>query len=181
MHGIVIAFPGTGYNCKEKLFEDCIEKYTSLGYDIVRLDFSNIPYKEIKILEEAIEKTKPVILDQLKEVIFEEYEDIIFISKSLGTVCANWTEEYFNIRSRQLYLTPLKQALETINTTSRTMGMVIGKEDKHLDYKLMESFCLERNIPYLICNDVGHNLKIDGDELKTQEINTRITKFCLIK
>ena len=180
-HGIVVVFPGTGYTCKERLFGECTVKYTSFGYDIVSLDFSNIPYKEINTLEEAIEKTKPVILEQLEGVIFEEYEDIIFISKSLGTVCANWVEEYFNVTPRQLYLTPLQETLETIKTASRIMGMVIGTKDKHLDYKLMESLCLERKIPYLICDDVGHNLKIDGDELKTQDISMKIAKLCSTK
>lgn len=178
--GIVIVFPGTGYPCKERLLVECSLKYSYLGYNIVNLDFSSVKYKEINTLKDAVEKTKQIILEQLKDIIFEEYNDIIFISKSLGTVCANWVEKYLNIVPRQLYLTPLQETIETINQTSRIIGMVIGTEDRHLDYRMMELFCIERNIPYLVFNDVGHNLKIDGDELKTEDMIIKIVKFCNI-
>lgn len=179
-HGIIVIFPGTGYTYKERLLVECTLKYKSFGYDILNLDFSSIPYKKIKTLEDAVDKTKQIILEQLKGIKFEEYKDVLFISKSLGTVCANWVEKYFNIIPRQFYLTPLKETIDTLQANSRVMGMVIGTEDRHLDYKLMKSFCLERRIPYLIVDDVGHSLKVDEDELKTEDINIKIVKFFLL-
>lgn len=177
--GVVVVFPGTGYTCKERLLDTCIKKYISFGYEIVSLDFSDIQYKEINKLEDAVKRTNKVILKQLKGINFDEYENIIFISKSLGTVCANWIEEYMNIKPRQLYLTPLKETISTMKITTRVMGMVIGKDDKHFDYKEMELFCLERKIPYLVFDGVGHNLKVNGDILQTEKINMQIVKLCL--
>lgn len=175
--GIVIILPGMNYTYKEKLLIECTQKYIKLGYDIVNLDFSRAEYKNINSLAEAVEITKPIILDQVKDIIFEEYNDIVFISKSLGTACANWLEQRLNIKPRHFYLTPLPETIESIKDASRVIGMVIGTKDRFLDYKIMESFCLEKDIRYLIINNVGHGLKIDGDDLKTEKINKKIVEF----
>lgn len=178
-NGIVVVFPGIAYTCKEKLLVECTQKYLHLGYDIVNLEFSSIQYKEIDTLQEAIERTKPLVLEQVKGIDFEDYKDVIFISKSLGTACASWLETYLNIKPRQFYLTPLPETIENIKSTSNVMGMVIGTEDKYLDYKVMESFCVERKIPYLVIDHVGHSLKDKDDEARTEEVTRRIVRFLL--
>ena len=52
--GIAVCFPGTGFTCKEALFERLGAEYAARGYDVIKLDFSHIPFKEIETLEEAI-------------------------------------------------------------------------------------------------------------------------------
>lgn len=37
--GIAVVFPGTGYTCKERLLVLCAQKYSDIGYDVVKLDF----------------------------------------------------------------------------------------------------------------------------------------------
>lgn len=63
------------------------------------------------------------------------------------------------------------------STANNTIGMVIGTEDRYLDYKVMESFCVERKIPYLVIDHVGHSLKDKSDEARTEEITKRIVEF----
>ena len=126
---------------------------------------------------EAIERTKSLVLEQVKGIKFEEYRDVVFISKSLGTACANWLERHLNIKSRQFYLIPLPEILENIEVASRIIGMVIGTEDRHLDYMGMKSFCIERKIPYLVIKDVGHSLKVKDNEVETEHITQEIVEF----
>ena len=49
--GIAVCFPGTGFTCKEALFERLASDYIARGYDVIRLDFSHIPFREIESLE----------------------------------------------------------------------------------------------------------------------------------
>lgn len=175
---IVVAFPGTGYTCGEKLFAGCIDVYRERGYECAALDFSSIPFKQIETVEEAIEAAKPVMLEQLNGVCFERYSDVVFISKSLGTALAAWLAGEKRIAARQLFLTPIAQCLECAPDPASVIGMVIGTEDKVIDYRIVESFCAERGIDCLVVDNVGHSLKYD-DEVKTQAINERIEKMCI--
>lgn len=176
--GIVVVFPGTGYTCFEKLLVACVETYTSRGYDSVKLDFSGIAFQEIPTIEEAFERTKDTLLAQLGGTDFSQYRDIVFVSKSFGTICAGWLEERLGIQPRQLYLTPVNQTLSYIKPASRVIGMVVGTSDRHMDYRFLEAFCSERRIPCLVFDGVGHSLKLDDDADKTNAINNRILELC---
>jgi hypothetical protein len=179
--GIVILFPGTGYTCAETLLVECSERYEAMGYAIVKLDFSGIPFREIATIGEAFERAKGVVLGQLRGIEFAAYEDILFISKSFGTVCAGWLEGHLGIRPRQLYLTPLEQTLPFVKPASRVTGMVIGTRDRLMDSEALADFCAERRIPCLVVDGVGHNLKMEGDAERTAEINGRILEMCTVR
>ncbi|NRZ79531.1 hypothetical protein DFR96_000805 [Clostridium beijerinckii] len=64
---IAVIFPGTGYTCEEQLLVGCAKKYAAFGYDIVKIDFSEIPFREIETIKEAVEIAKPILLTQLKK------------------------------------------------------------------------------------------------------------------
>ena len=81
--------------------------------------FSAVPFHELAGLEEAAERVKPLVLEQLKSIEPSACGDIVFVSKSLGTVCAGWLEKEWGVPARQLYLTPLPQTLDCIRETSR--------------------------------------------------------------
>lgn len=178
--GIAILFPGTGYTCKEKLFAECANKYRSFGYRVVELDFSKIPFKEIETIEEAFERAKRVVLEQLSGIQFAAYRDVVFLSKSFGTVCAGWLADTLQLLPRQIYLTPAPQALAYVGPGARVEGMVIGTKDRVMDSKALQAFCRELGIPCLVFARVGHDLKADGDAERTGEVNRRILELCTV-
>jgi len=177
---IAVIVPGTGYTCKEELLVGCAKRYESFGYDILKIDFSEIPFIEIETIEKAIETAKTVILRQLKKLDLKNYDDVVFISKSFGTVCAGWLEEYLMIMPQQLFLTPVEEALSYIKKSSRVIGMVVGTEDNHINYNFLKSYCSKRNIPCLVFDGVGHNLKYENYPEKTNEINEQIYNLCIV-
>lgn len=177
---IAVIFPGTGYTCKEQLLVGCAKKYEGFGYDIVKIDFSEIHFREIETIKEATERAKAIILTQLKKINFENYDDVVFISKSFGTICAGWLEEYLSIMPQQLFLTPVEEMLPYIKKSSRIIGMVIGTEDKLMNHNFLKSYCAEKNIHCIVFNGVGHNLKYDNYPEKTSEINEKIYNLCIV-
>jgi len=174
--GIVIGFPGTGYTCKEKLFQQCFAPFEQMRYEKVEIDFSMIPFKEIETIEEAFELAKPEVIRQLEDVAFEQYEDVVFLSKSFGTGLAGWYAEQRPIAPRFFHLTPTEIALEWVKDHTRLAGAVIGTEDHVLDYRCLEDFCARRQVPCLVIEGVGHKLKAQSDE-ETAVINARIVDY----
>jgi len=176
--GIVVCFPGTGFTCKEALFERCAEKFSERGYDVVKLDFSHIPFREIETIEEAVTIARRTMKRQLSGVDFGEYEDVVWISKSLGTILAATDEEVYCDSPRQLYLTPLPETLRLIRPESRVIALVLGTQDRFLTGEALAAFCEQRNYRCCVIDGVNHSLKDEQSAERTERINEQIAAFC---
>ena len=176
--GIAVCFPGTGFTCKEALFERLSSDFSARGYEIVRLDFSHIPFREIETLEEAVALAQRAVKRQLMHITFSEYEDVVFISKSLGTILAAQFERDNDFSPRQLYLTPLNKTLTLIRPESRVIAMVLGTQDRFLTGKALMGFCEPRNMACCLIEGVDHSLKDDLNAERTQKIIDQIAKLC---
>lgn len=178
--GITIIFPGIAYTCEEKLLVQCAEKYKEAHYDIVNLDFSCAGLNLDESLEYNFMRTKNIILKQIDKINFDEYSDVVFISKSIGTSSAAWLENYLKVNVRQYFLTPIELCLEYIKNTSNVMIMVIGTNDRFIDYRNVQSFCLNNNIKYIVFDGVGHSLKYKDDIEKTEQLNKKVVELLTV-
>jgi len=176
--GIAVCFPGTGFTCKEALFERLASDYIARGYDVIRLDFSHIPFREIETLEEAVAVAQRAVKRQLAHVAFSDYDDVVFVSKSLGTILAAQYERDNNMLPRHLYLTPLNKTLMLIQPDSRVIAMVLGTQDRFLTGRALQGFCEPRNLNCHLVEGVNHNLKDEDDAEHNQQIIDKIAKLC---
>ena len=176
--GIAICFPGTGFTCKEALFERLGAEYAARGYDVIKLDFSHIPFKEIETLEEAIAIAQRAVKRQLAHVSFSEYEDVVFLSKSLGTVLAAEHDRAQQIGARHLFLTPLNKTLSLVQPSTCVIAMVLGTQDRFLTGRALASFCDHLSIRYCLIDGVNHSLKDDADAERTARIIDQIAGLC---
>ena len=176
--GIVVCFPGTGFTCKEALFERCAGRFSARGYDVVRLDFSHIPFREIETMEEAVTIARRAVKRQLSGIDFADYTDVVWISKSLGTVLAALFEEEYACIPRQLYLTPLPETLRLIRPESRVIALALGTQDRFLTGDALTSFCKERNYRCCVIDGVNHSLKDEQSAERTEQINEQIAAYC---
>ena len=176
--GIVVCFPGTGFTCKEALFERCAERYSAREYDVVKLDFSHIPFREIETIEEAVAIARRAVKRQLSGIDFSEYEDVVWISKSLGTILAATDEEVYCDSPRQLYLTPLPETLRLIRPESRVIALVLGTQDRFLTSEVLAAFCEQRNYCCCVIDGVNHSLKDEQNAERSERINEQIAALC---
>ncbi|NLI54128.1 MAG: hypothetical protein GX417_07350 [Clostridiales bacterium] len=176
--GIAICFPGTGFTCKEALFERLAMRYAGRGYDVIKLDFSHIPFREIESMNEAVSVAQRAVKRQLLNARFGDYEDVVFISKSLGTILAAHAERDYDIRPQHLFLTPLHRTLSMIRPDTRVISMVLGTQDRFLTGKALANFCDERSIRYCLVDGVNHSLKDDADPERTARIIEQIVQLC---
>ena len=98
--GIVIAFPGIRYTCRQQLMQDCLAFYTARGYETLCLDFAGVPFDGTADMGRAAELALPSILGRLSGVRFADYTDVAFLAKSLGTLCAVRTAKVLGLRPR---------------------------------------------------------------------------------
>lgn len=71
--GIVIAFPGIRYTCRQQLMQDCLAFYTARGYETLCLDFAGVPFDGTADMGRAAELALPSILGRLSGVRFADY------------------------------------------------------------------------------------------------------------
>lgn len=90
---IVVFFPGIGYHCDKPLLyysrklaqESGYEKIVSLSYSY---DGKNIRGNEQK-MQEAFDSLYEQAGNDLAAIDFTQYSEILFVSKSIGTVIAS--------------------------------------------------------------------------------------------
>ncbi len=117
MKKLAILFPGIGYTCVKPLLYYTGSLAAELGYEVLRLDYGQdihtfrgrTPEEMRPIQKLALKRT----LDQLEKVPFQEYESLLFISKSIGTVVACKTEIILQLsdKTRHFLMTPIPDTL----------------------------------------------------------------------
>lgn len=166
---IVVLFPGVRYGTDCPLLYYAGFKYETRGYEIIEVSYGNL-HKQDNSPEENMEYIKSSVLTQLKAIDFSKYGDIVFVSKSLGTVIAGWVEEQLCIGARQIYLTPVKETLPYIRNGKNIKIVIAGTDDKYLDADILRKHCIKENIHLKQIEGAGHRLEVKGDVDKNIDI-----------
>ena len=92
MKKTAVIFPGIGYHTDKPLLYYSRKIAAAQGYDVIAIPYGKFP-KGVKGSKEKMEKSFFSALEQaeqiLKDVDFSENDDILFISKSVGTAVAS--------------------------------------------------------------------------------------------
>ena len=162
---LLVEFPGRNYSCDKPLLYYGGMIFSQRGYDVIRLDYNARLTGNRDDITGLIEESRRYVEEQLDGVDFSEYEDIVFLSKSMGTALAGYFESFYKIRVRHIYLTPVADALKYM---SRGKCLVVsGKDDRYLDATKLKIYCVEREIPLQQFEGVGHSLECADDLNKT--------------
>ena len=107
---IAVLFPGIGYTCDKPLLYYAGKLAGKYGYEVRSVAYGNFP-SGVKGNREKMEQSFYSALQQseeiLKDICWEDYEDILFISKSVGTIVAAAYMKNHKIRARSISFTPL--------------------------------------------------------------------------
>ncbi|WP_160675309.1 hypothetical protein [Clostridium sp. C8-1-8] len=159
---IVVLFPGTKYSTDCPLLYYAGFKFEVRGYKKIAISYEYL-LKQDNSFEECVEDIKNFSLTQLQQLDLSNYDDIVFVSKSLGTVVAGWIEEKLCIKVRHIYLTPVKETLPYIRQEKNIITVVAGTKDKHLSIYILKGHCLKENIYLKQIDGAGHRLEVWGD------------------
>ena len=126
---LAIYFPGIGYHCDKPLLYYSRSLARELGYKEYRnisytYEGQNIRGDQAK-MREAYEVLFWQAEEELKDIDWSAYDEILFISKSIGTlIAASYAKKYGLIGVRQVLYTPLCRRRGFPLSGRRTPGAV---------------------------------------------------------
>ena len=165
MKKLAVFFPGIGYTVDKPLMHYSRRLAAVKGYETVLLPYKGFPPK-IRGDREKMEESFRIALEQsvemLADVDLTEYEDILFVGKSIGTIAAAKiaAESPVADRIRLILYTPLEQTFtfpmkEAIAFTG-TKDPWVGKGKSSI-----EDLCEKRGIPCYLIKGGNHSLESD--------------------
>ena len=174
---ICVLFPGIGYTTEMPLMYYPGKMTLGLGYELVRLKYHDLPsgVKENKEkMKMAFDIAFEQSMEQLKDVEWNKYEEILFIGKSIGTAVAAKCGQELGLNEvldesitlnrviKYVYLTPLE---ETYLFTKSASGIAFhGNSDPWAETEVITKKSAEKDIPLFIYENANHSLET-GDIL----------------
>lgn len=117
MAKLAVYFPGIGYHCDKPLLYYGRKTACEQGYQ----EYRNIQYAysagNIRGDAEKMKEAYEVLFSQteaaLADMVWDDYEDLLFLSKSVGTIIASsYAKKYGLSRARHILYTPLAQTFQ---------------------------------------------------------------------
>lgn len=167
---IAVLFPGIGYHCDKPLLYYGAKIAGQYQYEVCK-----IPYADLsRSMEEAFRQAFAQTEEYLAQVDWHQYEEILFISKSIGTVVAAAYAQKYSINCRNVYYTPVKQ---TFDFTPHSGIVFHGTDDSWVDTPTVREKCQENDLPLHVIEGADHSLEVKGDAQRTIGILRDVMKL----
>lgn len=174
--GLIILFPGVRYSVDSPLLYYAGLQYEVRGYDKIKIEDYHVEKLDgLSHLEAYAEQAKTNVKEQLEQVDFSGYEEIVFASKSIGTVIALRLEDELKLsRVTHIVLTPITETIPYLMKNRRVKCMVTGSKDKMVDLETLQEVCRVNELPLTVIEDVGHRLETKESIQKNIEIVAQV-------
>ena len=158
MSKLCVLFPGVGYTNLKPLLYYSGKIAIHEGYELLQITYSDLPSKifgDEEKMKEAFSIALSQAESQLSQVKWEDYEDVVFVGKSIGTVIAAAVNASANVR--YIYHTPLK---ETFSFAKSHSGIAFfGDADPWSELTDIRNEAERLDIPLHIYEGGNHSLE----------------------
>ena len=160
MSKLAVLFPGIGYTTDMPLLyygeEIAIEK----GFvEFVYISYPQMPkgeiHDDVTEIGEGINKRYNAVEDQLKDIKWDDFDEILFISKSIGTIMSSAYAKRHDLNVKQILYTPL---MGTYAFNPKNAIAFIGTKDQYSDYREIVRLSMEQEIPVEVYENCNHSL-----------------------
>lgn len=168
MRKIAVIFPGVGYTKDRPLLYYSGKQAALCGYELHHIDFSGISWSKEKLkdrhfLLRTLERCLAITEDALAGIAYQPEDELLFISKSIGTVVATAYAKKKQIYARQICFSPLEMIEDYI--TEGNGILFYGNDDPYADHKAIEKTGSRKNLEMHCINGGNHSLET-GDPCK---------------
>lgn len=164
--GIVVVFTGS-LGTEIPLLYFGAKIYEDLGYDKLLIT--------CKMTEESEFPGKyDEIYRKINDLNLNDYEDVIFISKSIGTYISCKIKDELKLEAKLILFTPIEETMEFIREDNDVLFVAAGDKDQHLDANRLIDRCVSQNVKYYIEPGVGHSMEILNDINRNIEIVSNV-------
>ncbi len=163
--GLLILLPGIRYSVDCPLLYYTRIAYSYAGYEVIPVDDYGV--KETDDLDAFADKAAKNLVKRLSDVDFEDYEQVIFAEKSVGTVIGMMLEDMLKLDNiTHILYTPLEAIYAYLNTDRSIAGVACGTDDKHIEIKALRAACKKLQLPLVEIKNTGHRLEGGKDVTK---------------
>ena len=172
MKKLIVFFPGAGYgmDCPLLYYADFL--FETNGYERMHMNYQNILACAERPLEVKLQVLREYTWSQMQNVNFCEYEEIVFLSKSIGAIEAGIIAEKLDVPVKQIFLTPVEEAAAYLRSDS---CVVIGTNDKA--YRFYKTCCEEKDMKALYIEGADHSLEIAGKPYESIKVLESAMRF----
>ena len=192
---LAVIFPGIGYSCDRSLLYYTAVMMREHGYRVIPVPYTGFP-KNVKGDAQKMRECYAIAQDQAAEILrainFSDYDDIVFVGKSIGTVVALAIARQFGLKVRAILYTPLAETFELMpvqtpgSTSVNTYDWAFafhGTSDPWAKTPEIIDACLPRGIPLHIVENANHSLEtgdLDNDLQILEETMEQVRRFLAI-
>ncbi len=162
MKKTAVVFPGVGYTKDRPLLYYSGKLAVKNGYELKFMDFSGISWSKEKLkdkefLKQTVERCLKITQESLRDAGDLSQNEVVFISKSIGTVVAAAYGDKAGVNARQICFSPL----EAIGSFVREKGAVLfyGDADPYADYREIEEIAREKSLETFRIAGGNHSLE----------------------
>ncbi len=160
---LVILFPGIKYSVDCPLLYYPKKKYEAAGYEILPIENYEVTDEECSF-EDYIKTAVVNVEKRFENFDFSVYKEIVFVSKSMGTVVALSLEDRYEIPNvTHVLLTPIRGTFPLLTKERNIDLMVSGTEDPLVDLPALTEISQENQLPLTVVEGANHSLEIAGD------------------
>ena len=161
---LAVILPGIGYTCDRPLLYYSGKLAQGLGWETVRVPYGGFPEKvrgDLEKMRQSADMALAQTEDMLKSIDWEQYGQILFIAKSVGTVVATAYAYAHGLSCRHLLFTPVEA---TFAVPAGNAIAFHGTADPWAETEPLKRLCREANVPLHITENANHSLET-GDVL----------------
>ena len=156
---VAVVFPGIGYHCDKPLLYYSKKLAIKYGYEIREVPYGNFP-KNVKgnaeKMEQAFHAAAAQAEELLRNIAWEDYGQILFLSKSIGTAVSGFYASKHHLKTRNVFYTPVAQTFPLIGGE----GIVFhGTADPWVETAAVKQGCAEKGLPLYITENANHSLE----------------------
>ena len=179
---LAVFFPGIGYTVDKPLMHYSRRLAADAGFEVLLLPYARFPH-EVRGDREKMEESYGIALSQSRKMLsstdFSEYDTILFIGKSIGTIVAAEIASHSPVPERIHFVlyTPLE------DTFRFPLGDAIaftGDADPWVKCGAIPERCKEKGVPCHVIPDANHSLEtgsVKDDIENLEKIMKKTRKF----
>lgn len=156
---LAVLFPGIGYTADKPLLYYSEKLAKQYHYETVRVSYGELPKNLDEAFREALAGTETLLV----KYDWMQYEEILFLSKSIGTAVACAYAQKYKISCKNIYYTPLEQ---TFLYHPQSGIAFHGTADPWAKTKVIKEKCEEFSLPLHIIEGTNHSLEVADDTRK---------------
>jgi hypothetical protein len=162
---LAVLFPGNAYTLDAPALWYIARAVFQSGCDVLGAEYGFQANRQFGSLTETVVE----VAEALRQFPLHQYEQIVFIGKSLGTIVQGEVAKQLNLAVRRnVFLTPVQQAIPFIRNSEYSL-VVIGDQDHLFRRPEQQEVESMENVELHILPGANHSLEVENDYRKSMD------------